>query len=220
MARITALLLAALVGCAPHEGAGSRRACFGWPGEAQPLLVGDTMRLSAGTLHNDSDCIPPPPQRVGWSSAHPAVASVDSEGLVRGLSPGRFTAVGVAGSDTLLAEGFVLPHGWTARVIPDSVTARVGDSVSVVVVAFDSLGRQLPTVPYWIFTPEWQSRRSTDTVGQAIPPRLTTEHVFANVTTPSVFHLEQAGTTTLIGRLGEKRLIVTLVVQPAPAPDQ
>jgi hypothetical protein len=215
MSRISLIMLAAVAGCGFADGPRSEVACVQWPSDAQPLLVGDTTRLTSGTLHNGSDCDPRSPQRVSWVSEQPAVASVDSAGLVRGLAPGRFTAVGVSGDDTLRANGFVLPPGWTARLIPDSVTVQVGDSVGFMIAALDSLGGQLPSVPYWLYTPEWQNIGSSDTAGKTIPPRLTTEHAFQNVTTPSVFHMERAGTTVLIGRIGDRRLTATLVVLPA-----
>lgn len=218
MSRTTFLMLAAVAGCAFSDGPPSEKACVHWPSDAQPLLVGDTMRLTAGTLYLDSNCDAPPPQPVSWASEQPAVASVDPGGLVRGLTPGRFAAVGISGADTLHAKGFVLPPGWTARLTPDSITARVGDSVTFMITALDSLGSQLPSVPYWLYTPEWQSLGSSDTAGRTIPPRLTTEHAFQNVTTPSAFHMEKAGTTLLIGSIGDRRLTAILVVLPAASP--
>jgi hypothetical protein len=210
------ILLTATAGCGLTEDPRSEMACVNWLAGAQPLLVGDTTRLSAGTLdESHSNCDPPPPQRVSWTSEQPAVASVDAEGLVRGLTPGRVTVLGVSGDDTVRSDGYVLPPGWTARVVPDSATVRVGDSVSFMVVAMDSLGGELPIVPYWLYTPEWRSRGAGDTAGQSIPPRLTAEHAFQNVTTPSVFHMETAGTTSLIGQLGDRRLSATVVVLPA-----
>lgn len=216
MTRFIFVLLAAATGCGLTEDPRSEMACVRWSASTLPLLVGDTTRLIAGTLDDShSSCDPPPPASVSWASEHPTVASVDSDGLLRGLAPGRVTVVAVAGDDTVRSDGYVLPPGWTARVVPDSVTVRVGDSVSFMVVAMDSLGGELPIVPYWLYTPEWRSRGAGDTAGQSIPPRLTTEHAFQNVTTPSVFHMEKTGTTSLIGQLGDRRLSATVVVLPA-----
>lgn len=210
---IATILVTALAGYGLfHDDHGRNPACVRWPSQARLLLVGDTMRLSAGTLYFGSDCDPPAPQRVWWNSAHPAVAPVDSEGLVRGLTPGRFTAIGFSGPDTLHAEGFVLPPRWTARIIPESVTVSVGDSVSFVVIALDSMGHQLPAVPYSLVTPAWHLVGSSDTVGRKSPPQLTTEQAFLDVTTPSVFHMVKAGTTILLGRLGEMHLTAAIVV--------
>jgi hypothetical protein len=215
MSRIAPILLAATVGCALGDESRTDVACVYWPGDAQPLLVGDSMRLTTGTLYNDSDCNPPPPPSVSWGSEQPAVVSVDSTGLVHARTPGRFTVVGITGDDTVRAEGFVLPPGWTARLTPDSATVRVGDSVSFMMIALDSVGGQLPIVPYWLYTPEWRSRWPRDTTGKPVPPRLTTEHAFQHVTTPSVFHVEKPGRTLLIGQIGDRRDTATLVVLPA-----
>lgn len=215
MTRIALTLLAATAGCGLSSGFGSGSACVQWPDGAQPLLVGDTLRLRSGTLQNGSDCVAPSPQPVIWTSVQPSVASVDADGLVRGLTPGRFNAVGISGSDTLHAKGFVLPPGWSARIIPDSVTVQVGDKVPFIVVALDSLGVRLPAVPYWLYTPAWARFGSPDAATKPIPPQLTTESAFQYVTAPSVFHMEKAGITILNGRIGDRRVTATLVVLPA-----
>lgn len=81
-------------------------------------------------------------------------------------------------------------------------------------VALDSLGQRMPVVPYWLYTPEWRSRWPKDTTGKPVPPRLTTEHAFQHVTTPSVFHMEKPGIALLIGQIGDRRDTATLVVLP------
>lgn len=213
--RTALILLAASIGCAVGNDSRTVLHCVYSASDLRPLLVGDSALLVTGTLYDHSDCKTPPPSRVSWTSDDPAVASVDSAGWVRALAPGQFTVVGITEADTVQAEGFVLPRGWTVQLTPDSATVRVGDSVSVMMVARDSVGGPLPIVPYWLYTPEWRSQGAKDTTGQAVPPRLTAEWAFQYVTTPSVFHVEKAGTTLLIGQIGTKRDTATLVVLPA-----
>jgi hypothetical protein len=148
----TAAVLLALVpaACTPAQ----EQACLVWPHDAQPVALDDSVQLRVWTVVV-SDCDATRPRPAVWHAVNPAVATVSAGGVARGVTPGVFRAVAVAGADTLRAEGFVLPRGWRARLTPESATVRVGDTVAFHMLAVDSAGGALPPVPFSLYTPEF-----------------------------------------------------------------
>ncbi|MXX34137.1 MAG: hypothetical protein F4Z50_05195 [Gemmatimonadetes bacterium] len=108
---------------------------------ADEIVLGDTLRLVAEAL--DLNGNPVPGAEVSWSSSAPAVATVDSLGLVRGAGVGNaiITAFsgGVSGQAELLV---VVPSPAAVDVIPDTLAfTALGDTLRPVAVVLDRLGR-------------------------------------------------------------------------------
>jgi hypothetical protein len=107
------------------------------------LAAGDRLRLVA--YHYDcvgDDCMIR--QRVAverWESRSPAIASVQADGVVRGLAAGHAIIVvhTAARSDT--AAVVVLPPVKTLSWSTNGRSARVGDTLRIAAVARDSSGR-------------------------------------------------------------------------------
>jgi hypothetical protein len=207
------LALATTAACA----AGADRACLVWPDDARPLAVGDSISLRVGTLVG-SDCDAARPRPAVWRALDPAVATVSPGGAARGIAPGLFRAVAVAGVDTLAAEGYVLPRGWRARLSPESATVRVGDTVAFRVTAVDSAGRALPPVPFSLYTPEFLATERAVATGAPGPARapgpLTDRWSHQGITGPGVFRAERPGTTSITGELDTVRIAARLTILP------
>ena len=63
---------------------------------AQSIVVGDTIKMTANVL--DGDNKPVTGTTLSWSSSKPDVASVDGNGLVKGVGAGTTTIKASAGS--------------------------------------------------------------------------------------------------------------------------
>jgi Big-like domain-containing protein len=211
--RVVLTALTGTLGCLPGPRGDSGRPCIEWPEAARPLIVGDTARLRVRAVVV-SDCDGLISDRARWISNNPAVATIDSTGLVSGRAPGQFWAHAVVGSDSLSTDGFVLPAGWEARILPDSVTVRVGDTVRFQVVAFDSAARILPTVPFTVITPELL-RSFDEMTAPSGPPPFTDRDSYQNVTMPAAFRAKRPGQTAMIGIIGRQRVRAALVILPA-----
>lgn len=174
----------ALLGCDVTFGRGSYgaragRACDAyWPHDAAaPLPLGDSLRLVVGHLSDvQHECVAPAPGAVRWVITDTAVAAVAPDGWLVGRGAGAFAVRalaasvvrGVAHVDTLTLEGFVLPRDYRARVVPESATAVVGDTVVFEVRAEDAHGT-LPPVPYQL-REERDGPRALRRPGEPRPP--------------------------------------------------
>jgi hypothetical protein len=183
------------------------RPCLASPERIRPVLVGDTLRLAIRTLGRGSDCSGNAPADVAWQTADASIVEVTPDGLVRGLSPGMFSAVARGERDTLRATGFVLPPEWQTRIAPDSAMLRVGDSLRMVVRAFDKAGTALPKVPFSVFTPEF-----FDPVTRKRP--IINELSWQDVVEPVLIMARDTGTTMLVGRIGFQQVSARLIVRP------
>jgi hypothetical protein len=149
------------------------------------------------------------------------VATVSAGGVARGVTPGVFRAVAVAGADTLRAEGFVLPRGWRARLTPESATVRVGDTVAFHMLAVDSAGGALPPVPFSLYTPEFLAigREAAAGVSPGAAPRplpepLTDRWSHQSIVGWGVFRAERPGVTTITGQIGAMPAEARLTILP------
>jgi hypothetical protein len=208
-----ALTTASLV-VAALSGACDRSApCIPWPADVRPLAVGDTARFQTGRIVS-SDCEGGADAAFIWSSLDSTIAVVAPNGLVHGVAPGMFRVRALRGEDTLRSEGFVLPRGWRPRIEPESAAVYVGDSVSFRVVAYDSSGKSLPIVPFWLITEEFRLRMSPEFSSRGAAAELTQGGAYQNVTVPGYFRGERAGRTTITGQIGERRVQATLIILP------
>lgn len=183
------------------------RPCLEAGERIRPLLSGDSVRLVIRSLENGSDCAGKPPTGFVWETADAKNIELLPDGLVRGRTPGRFTAVARHGNDSVRADGFVLPQEWRARIEPDSVTLRVGDTLRMVMRAVDQNNVQQPDVPYSIFTPEF-----FDPVARKRP--IINQLSWQEVIDPVLIVATDTGTTVLIGRIGFQQVAARLVIRP------
>jgi hypothetical protein len=117
-----------------------------------PLLaVGDTLRLSLDEEHCRADVcagsVRYPIPRLGWRSSRPEVASVDSTGLLTGRRRGTTTVSVPWGARRLKRPFTVLPPVAAIRWQPVSAIVRVGDTLFLEAVAYDSAGRRVANIP-------------------------------------------------------------------------
>lgn len=207
---LTLIASAVAIGCSdapPREPA----ICARWNTEIIPLLIGDSTRVTAGTLEG-SDCPGSAPlTSVQWRSSDSTIAAIRPDGMVRGIASGSVRLRGALGRDTVWLDAFVLPRNWSARLEPADTTVTLGDSVTYRMVVRDSLGRPQAPVPYSIYSPEWLLRGSNR---ERIAKRLTEEISRQGVIGPIVLHTINAGTRVLTGKIGRQKVQATLTVRP------
>lgn len=103
------------------------------------LHTGDTLRISAVVRDSSGNVLDS--VTVTWASSRPSVASVDSSGLVTGLSAGTADVVAQAGPAQQLAHvGVEAVPVASVDLEPDSVLLQVGSSVQLTLTALDSAG--------------------------------------------------------------------------------
>lgn len=99
-----------------------------------PFAVGDTATLQAGPIDaHDSLCVQPK-DALSWQTSAPNVLSVDAKGFARAMAPGRAlitvsTGESLRGPARDSATFVVVPPVRDLRIVPDSVTLSLGDSV-------------------------------------------------------------------------------------------
>ena len=181
------------------------KACIREAERLRPLQIGDTTQLTIGAL-DFNNCATGSARSAAWSSSDPAILEITKDGLARGKAAGVFTVRAVSDTTTLTESGFVLPPEWQARIAPDTATLRVGDSVTMVIRAFDKGGAALPNVPYSLFAPEFfdPTTRTTPIVNKSS---------WQNVVDPSVVVATDTGTTILIGRIGFQQVTAKLIIR-------
>ena len=108
---------------------------------ADTLAPRDTLRLAANTFDANGHEIEDP--QLSWSSSNPAVATVDTLGLVRAVSPGEADILATSGSATgRMAILVVMPTPTVIGLTPDTLEfGAVGDTVRLVAEVLDQLGR-------------------------------------------------------------------------------
>lgn len=108
---------------------------------ADTLAPGDTIRLAADAFDANGHEIEEP--QLSWSSSDPAVATVDTLGLVRAVSPGEADILATSGSATgRTAILVVTPAATVINLIPDTVEfGALGDTVRLAAEVLDQFGR-------------------------------------------------------------------------------
>jgi trimeric autotransporter adhesin len=122
------------------------------PGSATVNFGQYRQLLAIGKDAAGNNITTPPP--VTWTSSNPAVASVTSTGIVKGLSSGTVTMTanmgGVIGKSIIKV---VAPAPIaSAAIIPATLTTTVGQYTQLTAVAMDSLGNPLRG-----YLPTWSS---------------------------------------------------------------
>ncbi|WP_420439640.1 leucine-rich repeat domain-containing protein [Candidatus Palauibacter sp.] len=108
---------------------------------ADTLAPGDTLRLAADAFDANGHQIEGP--QLSWSSSDPAVATVDTLGLVRAVSPGEANIVATSGSATgRMAVLVVMPAATVISLTPDPLEfGALGDTVRLAAEVLDQFGR-------------------------------------------------------------------------------
>lgn len=112
-----------------------------------PILPGDTRRLTAFALDDSSRVVTG--SRLEWLSATPAIATVDSTGLVRAISPGSAVitvrSAGASGTAT-----FVVAPIHKAIVVSSTVTQALAlDTIQLSATALDYSDRPVASTYKW-----------------------------------------------------------------------
>ncbi len=106
---------------------------------AANLKLGFELTL-AGTAF-DAGAAPLPNRVFAWSSSNPAVATVSSLGVVRGVAAGTATVTGTSEGQSATAEITVfVPPVATVVVVPASGTVGIGDSLQLTAAVRDADG--------------------------------------------------------------------------------
>ncbi len=108
---------------------------------ADTLVAGDTLRLSAEALDANGRAVSG--AAFSWSSSDPAVATVDTTGLVTAVSAGGAAIAATSSRASGHMELLVIaPAPATINVSPDTVAlAALGDTVRLSAAVLDQLGR-------------------------------------------------------------------------------
>jgi hypothetical protein len=109
---------------------------------ADSILVGDSIRLTASVI--DSVGNPVPGAVVHWASLTPALASVDSRGMVKGIAAGQAQVVatyGFVGASASIKVKTALPAVASVTAVPSSHTfTRIDETMQITATAWDANG--------------------------------------------------------------------------------
>jgi hypothetical protein len=106
--------------------------------------VGSEFRFAAGQLDILDECDRESPPGVHWTSSAPAVAAVDSLGVLRALAPGSAEVVARAGGAQARFSVTVVPPVARIGIRPADTTIAVGDTAWFRAVALGADGRPVP----------------------------------------------------------------------------
>ena len=152
-------------------------------GRALPRMafaVGAEFQFAAGQRDILDECDRESPPGVRWASSAPAVASVDAQGRVRALAPGRTEVIARAGGAEARFGITVVPPVARIRLLPADTTFTVGDTVVFRAVALGRDGRPVPQALVALHVAEHPPSR------QAGAPRALREvHSFGRAATPA-----------------------------------
>ncbi len=113
----------------------------GYIGSSGAIRLGDTQQLIFVGLDANGFQLE---TTAEWSSADPAIATVDADGLVTAVGLGNTVITATAPSGfTATVEQYVFPWPVDSIVVADSVVLAPSETRSLDVVALDSLGRVL-----------------------------------------------------------------------------
>jgi len=114
---------------------------------AANLFVDDSLRFSATVIDQSGAAVSAP---LSWSVDNPAVARIDSVGMVRGVASGsatiRVSAHGQTASASLVV---VVDSGQTLSVTPSGASLYVNGSEQFTATLKDRNGKTLSTSPEW-----------------------------------------------------------------------
>ena len=119
----------------------------------QRLVVGQRVRATADVFTKANDRRET--DAIQWSSGMPAAASVDADGMVTGVAPGRATITATDRGATASMNILVVPNTIAQiELTPRTQSARTGDVLRFAASAKDADGRSIAGLtPTWSFSP-------------------------------------------------------------------
>jgi plastocyanin len=159
-----------------------------------PLVVGGSLKLDARAIGANGD--PRDDVKLEWASANPAIAVVDSAGLVTGLAAGKTKLVaksGGAGGEVMVEV--VKSNVHSVAIEPRTTNARTGDVIRFSATAKDAGGAVMKGAAV---------RWSVSGDGATIEPE-------------GGFVAERPGTYVVTASVGDQSTVATLVVSPRNA---
>ncbi len=159
-----------------------------------PLVVGGSLKLDARAIGANGD--PRDDVKLEWSSASPAIAVVDSAGLVTGLAAGKtkLVAKSEGASGEVMAE-VVKSNVRSVAIEPRTTNARTGDVIRFSATAKDAGGAVMKNAAV---------RWSVSGDG-------------ATIESDGGFIAERPGTYAVTASVGDQSTVATLVVSPRNA---
>ncbi|MBI5193684.1 MAG: Ig-like domain-containing protein [Nitrospirae bacterium] len=110
------------------------------------VVVGKAMLLTASAYDTSGNPVSVSNESISWSSANTAIAVIDKNGLVTGVSEGS-TQLSAAESASGIKTSITIKVTYDIaylRVIPDTQEIKIGKTVQFTVSAYDSSGNILP----------------------------------------------------------------------------
>lgn len=139
------LAFAATLGCNSGPQHCIRPPSGAWvPGIAFP--VGTEVRFTSGRRDILDECDLPATFAVEWSSSAPEVAVIESDGILRGVSPGKVEVIARARGGEQRFAVTVTPAIARIEILPGDTTMTVGDTLRFRAVARGTDGSALPDV--------------------------------------------------------------------------
>ena len=121
------------------------------PTEAAITVLGDTVRLTATAFDANGNEVAE--AQFSWESGDPAVATVDSTGLVTAAGNGSATITASAGAASGTAVVTVMQAAGSVEVAPaDATLTALGDTLRLAATAFDANGNEVPDAQF-----SWES---------------------------------------------------------------
>jgi hypothetical protein len=189
-------------------------------GKLHGLSVGSSVTMKLGRWYpissNCSDSYEPQSAKDWtWSTSDSAVATVSSMGVVTGHKPGTFSLTTKRGDKNLTGNGYIMPKDWTIELKLSASKIKVGESVSLQVIAYDKNRQKLPFVPFSIYIPEFADKPESK---RHLTDRSKTYLISSTValwkTTPISFQAIAPGTVEIIGEVDRKQVKKILTIVP------
>jgi hypothetical protein len=182
------------------------------------LSVGSSvsMKLGRGQIIG-SDCLDQPQSAKDWtwSTSDSTVATVSSIGVVTGHKPGTFSLTAMSSGKVLTKEGYIMPKDWTIELKLSASKIKVGQSVELQVIAYDSNRQKLPFVPFSIYIPEFSDKHKGN---RHLTNQTRTYQSSGTVafltTTPTALEAIAPGTVEIVGEIDRKQVKTTLTITP------
>lgn len=110
------------------------------------LTVGNTVILTASAYDNMGNPLSVSSEGISWSSDNTAIADVDKNGLVTGVSEGS-AKITATQTESLISKSVTINVKYDIaylHVTPDVQEIKIGDIVQLSVSAYDTVGNKLP----------------------------------------------------------------------------
>ncbi|HET8625162.1 MAG TPA: Ig-like domain-containing protein [Gemmatimonadales bacterium] len=163
------------------------------------VFVTDTVRMVAAARDAQGNILGG--RQVSWRSSNPSIATVNPDGLVTSVGPGKADIIAAVTGRTDTVGLVVRRLVFSVNVVPDAVCLRRGFATDVAIEAYDSLGERLPT---GLRPVTWES--SDGTIGVITPAAGDSARVLG----------VSEGQVLIVGKLMGLADTTGFIVDPAP----